>query len=138
MPACRSSRRSSSDCTTTRARTRRALFDLLAPEAVPLLGHPWKDGFNVGHSPVGRLRGSAGRWDPAEMPQDWTPLAPARVCEVAYDRLDTARFRHPARFVRWRPDREPRSCTFDQLALAPDELAEDLFSPAPDEAGKWA
>jgi ATP-dependent DNA ligase len=97
-------------------RARRALYDLLAPDAVPLAGHPWQRGFNVGHSPVGRLRGSAGRWDPGEMAQDWTPLAPQRACEVAYDQVDAARFRHPARFVRWRPDRDPRSCALDQLA----------------------
>jgi ATP-dependent DNA ligase len=96
---------------------RRELYDVLAPETVPLQGHPWERGFNVGHSPVGRLRGSAGRWAPAEMEQDWAPLAPRRVCEVAYDQLDALRFRHPARLVRWRPDREPSSCTFDQLAL---------------------
>ena len=50
------------------------------------------------------------------MPQDWVPIAPVRVCEVAYDHLDGHRFRHPARFRRWRPDREPRSCRLDQLS----------------------
>ena len=40
---------------------------------------------------------------------------PRRVAEVAYDQADSGRFRHPARFRRWRPDREPRSCTLDQL-----------------------
>jgi ATP-dependent DNA ligase len=49
------------------------------------------------------------------MPLDWIPLRPERVCEVAYDTLDAARFRHPAHFRRWRPDRDPGSCTFDQL-----------------------
>ena len=49
------------------------------------------------------------------MEADWIPLRPERVIEVGYDHLDSQRFRHPARFVRWRPDREPRSCTFDQL-----------------------
>jgi ATP-dependent DNA ligase len=97
---------------------RRALFRLLAPGAVPLAGHPWERGFNVGASPVGRLAGSAGRWDPAEMTLDWSAIAPERVAEVAYDRLDRLRFRHPARFVRWRPDRVSRSCTLDQLARA--------------------
>ncbi len=53
------------------------------------------------------------------MAQDWTALPPERVVEVAYDRLDRGRFRHPARFVRWRPDREAASCTMGQLALAP-------------------
>jgi ATP-dependent DNA ligase len=97
-------------------RTRRALFDALRPLSVPLAGHPWERGFNLSPSPVGRLRGSAGRWDPAEMTQDWNAIRPERVVEVAYDRLDGGRFRHPARFVRWRPDREAASCTFDQLA----------------------
>jgi ATP-dependent DNA ligase len=52
------------------------------------------------------------------MTQDWTPVAPELVCEVRYDQLDGDRFRHPARFIRWRPDREPVSCTFDQLDAA--------------------
>jgi ATP-dependent DNA ligase len=45
------------------------------------------------------------------------PLRPERVAEVAYERFDRDRFRHPARFVRWRPDRDARSCTFDQLEV---------------------
>ncbi len=100
-------------------RERRALFDALGALAVPLAGHPWERGFGLERSPVGRLGGSAGRWDPREMALDWTPIRPERVAEVGYDRLDGLRFRHPARLVRWRPDREPASCTFDQLAVAP-------------------
>ena len=49
------------------------------------------------------------------MDLDWVPLRPERVAEVQYDTVDDDRFRHPARFVRWRPDRDARSCTFDQL-----------------------
>jgi ATP-dependent DNA ligase len=49
------------------------------------------------------------------MALDWVPLAPERVCEVAYDQVDSGRLRHPARFRRWRPDRTPSSCTLDQL-----------------------
>jgi ATP-dependent DNA ligase len=103
---------------------RRALFAALAPLAVPLAGHPWERGFNVANSPIGRLAGSAGRWDPREMAMDWTPLAPERVAEVAYDRLDDQRFRHPARLVRWRPDRDGRSCTLEQLSAEAPELPE--------------
>jgi ATP-dependent DNA ligase len=95
---------------------RKELLDELRPDVVELRDHPWARGFNVGRSPMGRLPGAAGRWDPATMTQDWVPLRPTRVVEVAYDHLDGQRFRHPARFVRWRPDRDPRSCTFDQLA----------------------
>jgi ATP-dependent DNA ligase len=42
-------------------------------------------------------------------------VRPSLVCEVGYDQLDGVRFRHPARFRRWRPDRTPSSCTLDQL-----------------------
>jgi ATP-dependent DNA ligase len=98
-------------------RRRRELFGELRPRIVPLEGHPWERGFNLGRSPTGRLKGSAGRWDPAEMEQDWVPLLPDLVCEVRYDQLDAGRFRHPAKFLRWRPDREARSCAFDQLVV---------------------
>jgi ATP-dependent DNA ligase len=97
---------------------RRALLEELEPLAVMLAGHPWEHGFLVAGSPVGRLKGAAGRWTP-EMEQDWVPVAPTRVCEVAYDHVDRDRFRHPARFRRWRPDRDPRSCTFEQFEILP-------------------
>lgn len=97
-------------------RRRKELFEELRPLFTPLEGHPWERGFGLGHSPIGRLAGSAGRWDPKEMSQDWLPLRPEVVCEVAYDQVDAGRFRHGARFRRFRPDRDARSCTFDQLA----------------------
>ena len=96
-------------------RQRHELLELLRPRVVPLAGHPWEHGFLVGGSPLGRLKGAAGRWVPDEMVQDWTPVAPELVCEVVYDQLDQDRFRHPARLRRWRPDRDPRSCSLVQL-----------------------
>jgi ATP-dependent DNA ligase len=57
------------------------------------------------------------------MALDWIPLAPERVCEVAYDQLDCGRLRHPARFRRWRPDRLPATCTLDQLAAVATDAA---------------
>jgi len=108
-------------------RDRRAsLAAELEPLVMPLETHPWRSGFGLERSPLGRLLGAAGRWDPEEMAMDWVPLAPERVCEVAYDQLDDRRFRHPARFRRWRPDRDPRSCIFDQLAAARPEVPELL------------
>ena len=95
-------------------RARRTLLEELAPLAVPLEGHPWEHGFLVDGSLMGRLKGAAGRWTP-DMGQDWVPVAPTRVCEVVYDHLDGDRFRHPVRFRRWRPDRDPASCTFEQF-----------------------
>jgi ATP-dependent DNA ligase len=88
----------------------------LAPLIVDLPGHPWERGFLLGGGHVGRLKGAAGRWDPETMAPDWIPLAPQRVCEVAYDQVDGTRFRHAARFLRWRPDRDAASCGLGQLA----------------------
>ncbi len=101
------------------------LVALLRPRVVALAGHPWERGFLLGGGASGRLRGAAARWSPDEMPQDWFPVAPTLVCEVAYEQVDRGRFRHPARLRRWRPDRDPGSCRLDQLevdAPAPREL----------------
>lgn len=67
--------------------------------------------------------GDPSRWNSAA-DKRWIPVRPERVCEVAYDQMEGARFRHAVKFLRWRPDREPASCTFDQLD-AP--LHYDLF-----------
>jgi ATP-dependent DNA ligase len=98
-------------------RLRRALLEELEPLLVGLEGHPWEHGFLLERSPVGRLKGAAGRWAPGEMALDWIPVAPTRVVEVGYDHLDGRRLRHPARFRRWRTDRDPRSCTFAQARV---------------------
>ncbi|HJX07260.1 MAG TPA: ATP-dependent DNA ligase [Actinomycetota bacterium] len=86
----------------------------LSPSAIPLDEHPWAEGFLIEPSPLGRLKGAAGRWTP-DMEMDWVPIRLDRVCEVGYDRFDGDRLRHPARFLRWRPDRDPTSCTLDQI-----------------------
>jgi ATP-dependent DNA ligase len=90
------------------------LLETLSPLAIPLEQHPWENGFLLEGSPMGRMKGAAAKWTP-EMGLDWIPVAASLVCEVAYDHLDGDRFRHPARFRRFRPDREPRSCTFEQF-----------------------
>ena len=110
-----------------RREDRRSLLATLRSEVVPLDSHVWAQGFAIDRRPMGRLRGAAGLWTP-EMPLDWVPVRPHLVCEVAYGQLDVDRLRHPAAFRRWRPDRDPRSCTFAQLdtespvGLLPDEL----------------
>ncbi len=93
---------------------RQRLRTEMAPLEVPLEGHPWQAGWLQAGGATGKLAGSAGRWTP-DMNHDWVPVRPDRVCEVAFDQLDGHRFRHPARFRRWRPDRDPRSCHLDQL-----------------------
>ena len=97
---------------------RHELLDVLRPHVTRLAGHPWERGFLLAGSPMGRLPGAAARWSPDEMTHDWVPVAPVLVCEVAYDHVDALRFRHPARFRRWRPDRAPESCRLEQLELA--------------------
>jgi ATP-dependent DNA ligase len=61
-----------------------------------------------------KLHGEPNRWNARE-DHGWVPLRPERVVEIAYDQMEGERLRHVARFVRWRPDREPESCTYDQL-----------------------
>ncbi|HEX2048408.1 MAG TPA: ATP-dependent DNA ligase [Acidimicrobiales bacterium] len=112
------------------AARRRELVEELRPAVTSVEGHPWEHGFALERGPMGRLKGSAGAWDPATMAQDWVPLRPELVCEVGYDQVDaTGRWRHPARFLRWRPDRDPTSCTFEQIRFSPPELAQVLGRP---------
>jgi ATP-dependent DNA ligase len=109
---------------------RRTLLEEIVPYVVDLTGHPWQGGFLLAGSPTGKLPGAAGRWSPGEMTQDWIPLAPRLVCEVAFDHADGHRLRHPARFRRWRPDLDPRRCTLEQLETPAASLAE-LLPPTP-------
>jgi ATP-dependent DNA ligase len=97
-------------------RAREWFLEELSSQAIPLEEHPWARGFLIEPSPLGRLKGAAGRWTP-DMAMDWVPILPDRVCEVEFDRFDGDRLRHAARFVRWRPDRDAESCTFDQLEV---------------------
>lgn len=95
---------------------RTALLADIAPYVCPIDGHPWESGFERAGGPVGRLPGVASRW--AEGGRlTWVPMQPELVCEVSYEHFHHDRFRHPPRFRRWRPDRDPRSCTFDQFDL---------------------
>jgi ATP-dependent DNA ligase len=96
------------------AARRRELVEEVRPHVVDLAEHPWRHGFALEGGSMGRLPGSAARWTP-DLPLDWVPLRPDLVCEAAYDQVDGRRWRHPGRFVRWRPDRDPRSCRIEQL-----------------------
>jgi ATP-dependent DNA ligase len=98
---------------------RRELLEDVRGDITPLAGHPWEHGFALEASPVGRLPGAVSRWQPGRE-LTWVPLRPERVCEVAYDHLQGDRFRHAPRFRRWRPDRNPRSCTYDQFTSTRD------------------
>ena len=71
----------------------------------PLIGGP---GF-TGHAPGGPSRWSTKR------SSEWQPLKPKLVCEVSYDHFSGSRFRHGTKFLRWRPEKKPRQCTFEQV-----------------------
>ncbi len=93
-------------------------------------GHPWSWGAHE-ESPEGRVPGAQSRWN-AGKDLSFELLRPELVCEVAYDHLQGDRFRHATTFQRWRPDREPASCRYDQLdTVAPAELAE-VFGAGPE------
>jgi ATP-dependent DNA ligase len=94
--------------------SRLELMAALWPFRSELVGHPWAAGFGE-PGPLGRLPGAASTWHPSHG-ADWIPVRPELVAEVVYDHIDDGRLRHPARFRRWRPDRDPASCTFEQLA----------------------
>ncbi len=100
---------------------RSALGDELEPvRAGALDGHPWA-GWATAQA-EGRAPGRTNRWN-AGKDMRWEPVRPELVCEVSYDHLQAGRFRHSTSFVRWRPDRDPLSCTYDQLdAPVPYEL----------------
>jgi len=93
------------------AKRRAELLDELAPYREGVEGHPWLHG---DHERGQRIPGAPSRWSGTKN-LDWVPLRPELVVEVAYDAMEGDRFRHTARFVRWRPDREPRSCRYGQL-----------------------
>jgi len=107
---------------------RKQLVDELAPyREGGREGHPWEEWANAMSEAGTRMPGAPSRWN-AKKDQSWEPLRIELVAEVRYEHLQGDRFRHVARFVRWRPDRKPDSCTYAQLeAVVPAELAA-LFS----------
>jgi len=105
------------------AAMRRQLAGDLAPLREGALDdHPWRAWANPDEV-TGRMPGGQSRWS-AGKDLSWEPLRVERVCEVKYDHMQGDRFRHAAVFLRWRPDKAPRDCTYDQLEVtAPYELA---------------
>ncbi|MFJ3982086.1 ATP-dependent DNA ligase [Streptomyces fungicidicus] len=78
-------------------------------------GHPWASWAEESAHESARLPGAPSRWS-GRKDLSWVPLRPERVAEVAYDHMENGRrFRHTARFRRWRPDRTPESCVYGQL-----------------------
>jgi ATP-dependent DNA ligase len=103
--------------------TRKQLALELAPlRRDALENHPWRDWTLAGAGEFARMPGGQSRWS-AGKDLSWEPLRVERVCEVKYDHLQGRRFRHAAIFLRWRPDKRPSECRYDQLeTVTPYEL----------------
>ncbi|HEX5407217.1 MAG TPA: ATP-dependent DNA ligase [Pseudonocardiaceae bacterium] len=99
------------------------MTDLAPLRENALEGHPWRSWADAQANADGRMPGALSRWN-ATKDLSWEPLRPELVAEVRYEHLLAGRFRHTARLSRFRPDREPASCTYAQLAeVPPAELA---------------
>jgi ATP-dependent DNA ligase len=107
--------------------TRRQLAVELAPlRTNAMQAHPWRDWAGVvGES--SRMPGGESRWS-AGKNLSWEPLKTERVCEVKYDHMQGDRFRHATIFLRWRSDKRPEQCRYDQLEVIKPYELERIFS----------
>src|SRR4029077_10928554 len=109
---------------------RRQLVEELAPlRQNAIEAHPWRDWAEAQSEASAqgqRLPGASSRWNRGK-DLSWEPVRPERVSEVAYDHMQGTRFRHGAQFVRWRPDKSPRDCRYDQLEFTPPYELERVF-----------
>ncbi|MBZ5558690.1 MAG: ATP-dependent DNA ligase [Acidobacteriia bacterium] len=103
---------------------RRQLAEELAPLREHALDdHPWREWAEAGDGETARMPGGQSRWS-AGKDLSWEPLRVERVCEVKYDHMQGSRFRHAAVFRRWRADKRPADCRYDQLEVTtPYELS---------------
>jgi ATP-dependent DNA ligase len=113
----------------TNAARRQLVAELEPLRAHALENHPWRD-WAEAQDEAGdtgqRLPGGSSRWNRGK-DLSWEPLRPERVCEVVYDHMQGTRFRHAAHFVRWRPDKRPQECRYDQLEVTPAYELERVF-----------
>ncbi|MCA9608503.1 MAG: ATP-dependent DNA ligase [Myxococcales bacterium] len=109
---------------------RRRLVDELAPLREGALdGHPWgswAEAMQEHAEEDARKPGMKSRWS-ADKDLSWVPLRATRVCEVKFDHLEGGRFRHTATFLRWRADKPPAECTFDQIDVTPPYEVREIF-----------
>ena len=97
------------------------VVELRPLRAKALEDHPWRDWAAAQQEASAkgqRLPGAASRWNRGK-DLSWEPLRPERVCEIAYDHMQGTRFRHAVKDQRWRPDKRPRDCRYDQLEVTP-------------------
>jgi ATP-dependent DNA ligase len=93
-------------------------------------GHPWRDWAEAqqdAEAEPHRRPGAQSRWS-AGKDLSWEPLRPELVVQVAYDHMQGDRFRHTAQFRRWRTDKRPGDCTFEQLEVVPPQELAEIFA----------
>jgi ATP-dependent DNA ligase len=106
---------------------RRQLVNELAPlRQNAMQEHPWREWAGVA-AQSSRMPGAQSRWSVGK-DLSWEPLRIERVCEVKYDHMQGDRFRHAAIFLRWRPDKRPQDCRYDQLEVTKPYELERIFS----------
>jgi ATP-dependent DNA ligase len=109
------------------AARRKELADELAPlRERALEDHPWREWADPAEHLSTRMPGGQSRWS-AGKDLSWEPLRVERVCEVKYDHMQGDRFRHAAIFLRWRPDKPPQDCRYDQLEVTTAYELEKVF-----------
>ncbi len=114
------------------AARRRELLEEIAPLHMDdPSSHPWAAWADAEAHSEGRMPGGPSRWNGSK-DLSWTPLSPERVAEVRYTQLEARRFRHGTTLLRWRPDRDPSSCTYDQLEVPPPAELDEVFSASTD------
>jgi len=105
---------------------RKQLVKELAPlRKNAIVNHPWRAWAGAA-AQSSRMPGGQSRWS-AGKDLSWEPLKIERVCEVKYDHMEGDRFRHPPVFLRWRADRKPKDCRYDQLEVTPAFELEKVF-----------
>jgi ATP-dependent DNA ligase len=106
---------------------RKQLVKELAPLRKDAMdNHPWREWASAA-AESSRMPGGQSRWS-AGKDLSWEPLRIERVCEVKYDHMQGDRFRHAAFFLRWRPDKQPQDCRYDQLEVTKPYELEKIFS----------
>lgn len=111
------------------AEKRKELVKFLEPYRENALeNHPWKEwaGGEEQHDGA-RKPGAKSRWSQGK-DLSWVPLRIELTVQVAYDHMQGTRFRHTAQFRRWRPDKAPKDCTFDQLEVVPPQELAAIFA----------
>lgn len=114
-------------CASFSTAKRKELVEFLDPYRQNALdAHPWKYWAEYAEEGIKRMPGGQSRWSQGK-DLSWEPLRPELVVEVAYDHMQGDRFRHTAQFRRWRPEKKPADCTYDQLEVVPPQELAAIF-----------